>query len=79
MGCGTSVHSSFTGETLCGLLVPWFHGTALHYPDILLLVDSEAAVASLIRGSSTQFDVHTLVQIAQYLIFVPQFSMVVAI
>ena len=57
----------YPGETLCGLLVPWFHGTTLSHQDILWFIDNEAAVASLIRGSSSQIDVHTLVQVAHFL------------
>ena len=57
----------YPGETLCGLLVPWFHGATLRHQDILWFIDNEAAVASLIRGSSSQIDVHTLVQVAHFL------------
>ena len=57
----------YPGETLCGLLVPWFHGSALQNCDVLWFIDNEAAVASLIRGSRTQTDVHTLVQVAHFL------------
>ena len=57
----------YPGETLCGLLVPWFHGATLHHQDLLWFIDNEAAVASLIRGSSSQIDVHTLVQVAHFL------------
>ena len=65
---GKTVHNRSTrGETLCGLLVPWFHGSALQNCDVLWFIDNEAAVASLIRGSSTQTDVHTLVQVAHFL------------
>ena len=53
---------------LCGLLVPWFHGHALADLDVLWFVDNEAAVASLIRGGSSQADVHTMVQLAHYLL-----------
>ena len=58
----------YPGETLCGLLVPWFHGAPLAGYDVLWFVDNEAAVASLIKGGSSQADVHTLVQLAHYLL-----------
>ena len=58
----------YPGETLCGLLVPWFHGHALADLDVLWFVDNEAVVASLFRGGSSQADVHTMVQLAQYLL-----------
>ena len=58
----------YPGETLCGLLVPWFHGASLANLDVLWFVDNEAAVASLIKGESSQADVHTMVQPAHYLL-----------
>ena len=60
----------YPGETLCGLLVPWVHGDLLEGRDLLSFVDNEAAVSSLIKGSSGQEDVHTktIVQLA-HLIF----------
>ena len=56
----------YPGETLCGLLVPWVHGDLLEGRDLLSFVDNEAAVSSLIKGSSGQEDVHTktIVQLA---------------
>ena len=39
----------------------------MSHQDILWFIDNEAAVASLIRGSSSQIDVHTLVQVAHFL------------
>ena len=50
----------YSGETLCGLLVPWVHGDLLEGRDLLWFVDNEAAVSSLIKGSSGQSDVHTI-------------------
>ena len=58
----------YPGETLCGLLVPWVHGDLLEGRDLLWFVDNEAAVSSLIKGSSGQEDVHTIVQLS-HLIF----------
>ena len=58
----------YPGETLCGLLVPWVHGDILAGRDLLWFVDNEAAVSSLIKGSSGQEDVHAIVQLA-HLIF----------
>ena len=52
----------FPGESLCGLLVPWLHGPALRHHDLLWFIDNEAAVSSLIRGASSQEDVHLIAQ-----------------
>lgn len=58
----------FPGESLCGLLVPWIHHAVLSARDVLWFVDNEAAVASLIRGSSQQPDVHTICQFSQVML-----------
>ena len=50
------------GSPLCGLLVPWLHGSALRHHDLLWFIDNEAAVSSSIRGASSQEDVHLIAQ-----------------
>ena len=57
----------FPGETLCGLIVPWFHQDRLRNHDILWFVDNEGAVSALIRGSSSQDDVHLIAQFSNLL------------
>ena len=52
----------FPGESLCGLLIPWLHGPQLCEHDLLWFIDNEAAVSALIRGASTQEDVHLIAQ-----------------
>ncbi len=58
----------FPGEALCGLLIPWAHQDILAGHDAIWYVDNEAAVASLIKGSSQQPDVHAICQFSQVLI-----------
>lgn len=52
----------FPGETLCGLVVPWYHPHLFSRQDVIWFIDNEAAAACLIRGSSKQSDVHLLAQ-----------------
>ena len=58
----------YPGEALCGLIVPWFHRALLSGCDLLWFCDNEAAASSLIRGSSSQDDVHQIAQFAQLLL-----------
>ena len=57
----------FPGESFCGLLIPWLHGSQLRHHDILWFIDNEAAVSALIRGASTQEDVHLIAQFSHVL------------
>ena len=52
----------FPGEALCGLVVPLHLSSLLKNCDILWWGDNEAAIAALARGTSSQDDVHELVQ-----------------
>ena len=52
----------FPGEALCGLVVPLHLNSLLNNCDILWWGDNEAAIAALARGTSSQDDVHELVQ-----------------
>lgn len=52
----------FPGESLCGLVVPIHFGEAFTNCDVLWWVDNESAVAALVRGTSSQEDVHEIVQ-----------------
>lgn len=52
----------FPGEALCGLVAPLHLGSLLKNCDILWWGDNEAAIAALARGTSSQDDVHELVQ-----------------
>ena len=58
----------FPGESLCGLLVPYFHPKVFGSRDAVWFVDNEGAVAALIKASSSQPDVHRIVQCAQALL-----------
>ena len=52
----------FVGESICGLVVP-IHLTSIFQDcDVLWWVDNEAAVAALVRGTSSQDDVHEVSQ-----------------
>jgi len=55
----------FPGESLCGLLVPWLHPKSFCSADVVWFIDNESAVASLIKASSDQPDVHRIVQTSQ--------------
>ena len=55
----------FPGESLCGLLVPWLHPQSFCSADVVWFIDNESAVASLIKASSDQPDVHRIVQTSQ--------------
>ena len=50
----------FPGEALCGLVVQVCHAPSLQGKDCLWFVDNEAAASSLIRGSSSEADVHEI-------------------
>ena len=52
----------FVGESICGLVVPLHLSDSFRGCDVIWWVDNEAAVASLVRGSSSQDDVHEVVQ-----------------
>ena len=58
----------FPGETLCGLIVPWFHYTHLRGHDLLWFIDNEAAASALIRGSCRPSDVHRIAQFSHVLL-----------
>ena len=47
----------FLGQTLAGLLVPWFHPRELQNFDIVWHIGNEAAANCLIRGNSREHDV----------------------
>ena len=51
----------YPGEAVCALVIPIFHEQLLSDSDIIHFIDNEAAAASLIRGTSTQEDVHEIV------------------
>ena len=59
----------YPGESLAGLLVPLLHPELFKGYDVLWFVDNEAAVASLIKASSKQPDVHLICQFAHALLF----------
>ena len=52
----------FPGEALCGLVIPVHLQDCLASCDILWWGDNESAIAALARGTSSQDDVHELVQ-----------------
>ena len=52
----------FPGETLCALVLPLLYPEVLKSHDLPWFVDNEAAVASLIRGSTSELDVHLIAQ-----------------
>lgn len=58
----------FPGETLCGLVVPWFHFDRLRHQDLLWFIDNEGACSALIRGASRQPDVHLIAQFSSLLL-----------
>ena len=58
----------FPGETICGLVVPKLYGDVLSGRDVVWFVDNEAAASALVRGSSSQEDVHEIAQYAQFLL-----------
>lgn len=58
----------FPGETLAALLIPYLHGSQLRGVDILWFIDNCAAVASLVRHTSSQIDVHNLSQYSHLLL-----------
>ena len=57
----------FAGETLCGLVLPTIHPEILRGRDIIWFIDNEAATSALVRGASSQEDVHEIAQYAQLL------------
>ena len=57
----------FPGETLCALVLPHLYAEVLRGRDIVWFGDNEAAVSALVRGSSSQEDVHEIAQFAQFL------------
>ena len=59
----------FAGETLCGLVIPRLHPQILHNRDAVWYIDNESAVSALVRGSSSQEDVHEIAQYAQLLFY----------
>ena len=58
----------FPGETLAGLLVPWVHRPLFRWKDCIWFIDNSGAVSSLIRCTSSQEDVHQLVQFSAVLV-----------
>ena len=52
----------FPGETLCALVLPLLYPTTLESHDLLWFVDNEAAVSTLIRGTTSELDVHLIAQ-----------------
>ncbi len=52
----------FVGESICGLVVPVQLQSIFQDCDVLWWVDNEAAVAALVRGTSSQDDVHEVSQ-----------------
>ena len=58
----------FPGETLAALLIPYLHGSQLRGVDILWFIDNCAAVASLVRHTSSQIDVRNLSQYSHLLL-----------
>ena len=58
----------FPGESLCGLIIPFFHIEQLAQCDVVWFVDNCAAVAALVKCSSTEADVHTIVQHSHWLL-----------
>ena len=58
----------FPGESLCGLIIPFFHIERLAQCDVVWFVDNCAAVAALVKCSSTEADVHTIVQHSHWLL-----------
>jgi hypothetical protein len=59
----------FAGETLAALVVPLLDGHHFAGADILWFVDNESATSALVRGTSSQDDVHEIAQSAQFLLF----------
>lgn len=57
------------GEALAALVVPLIHPSLFVKADVLLFIDNEAAVASLIRANSLQPDVHLICLFAHAWIF----------
>jgi hypothetical protein len=52
----------FPAEAVCGIAAPLNHCQALMGQDIIWFIDNKAAASSLIKGSSTQPDVHSIAQ-----------------
>lgn len=52
----------FPGELLCSLVIPILYPDLLRDQDILWFIDNEAAVATLIRASSGESDIHLISQ-----------------
>ena len=59
----------FPGEALSALVIPRLHPQLFLAADVLWFIDNEAAVASLIRASSLQPDVHLICLLAHAWIF----------
>lgn len=52
----------FPGELLCSLVIPILYPDLLRDQDLLWFIDNEAAVATLIRASSGESDIHLISQ-----------------
>ena len=61
------VQQIFPGESLCGIAVPSSCWELLTGRDVLWFVDNESACSALIRGHSSQGDVHVIAQTASLL------------
>lgn len=59
----------YPGEALAALVIPRIHPTLFFETDVLWFIDNEAAVASLIRASSRQPDVHLICLLSHAWIF----------
>lgn len=59
----------YPGESLAALVTPVLYPQYFRGGDVIWFVDSQAAVSSLIRATSTQLDVHAICQFAHLVAF----------